>query len=96
MQKVGQLVDFRIKSTLGVTLITLLILTPFTMNNFLEGRYVLGIGSLSIVLLCAVNAWNCIQRRYYPSLISLVLVPAITVFLIFAFRQQGAMISYWC
>jgi diguanylate cyclase len=94
--KTKHLDDFRIKSTLGVTIITLFILAPFAVNNFLQDRYVLGIGSMGIIILCATNAWNCIQKRYHPSLILLGLLPAITIFLIFAFRQQGAIIAFWC
>lgn len=96
IQKTEYLTEFRIKSTMGVTIITLFILIPFSINNFLQDRYILGIGSMIIVILCAVNLWNCIHSRYYPSLIILGLLPAICIFLVIAFRQQGAMIAYWC
>lgn len=95
-QKIEHLVDFRIKSTLGITIITLFILTPFLINNFLQNRYMLGIGSVIIAIFCVANVWNCIRKRYYPLLILLGLLPAITIFLVIAFRTQGAYIAFWC
>jgi diguanylate cyclase (GGDEF)-like protein len=95
-QKTEDLTDFRIKATLGVTIIALCILTPFSLNNFLQGRFELGIGSVCILILCAVNAWNCFQNRYRPLLILFGLVPAVTLFLFFAFQEQGAVIAFWC
>jgi len=56
IENVEHLADFRIKTTLGVTLIALLLLIPFTINNFLQDRLILGLGSLTIVILCAANA----------------------------------------
>ncbi len=96
IENIEHLADFRIKTTLGVTLIALLLLIPFTINNFLQDRLILGLGSLTIVILCAVNAWTCIRNRYYSSLIFLFLVPAVIFFLVMAFREQGAIITYWC
>ncbi len=87
--------NFRTKSTLGVVGITLVLLTPFTINNFLQGRHYLGIGSLVVVALCAMNAWNSIHHRYHPTLIFWGLVPAITLFLTLSLYEQGAVITYW-
>lgn len=95
-QNSEHLANYRIRSTLGVSIITIIILTPFSINNFLQDRYILGIGSVVVIAFCAANAWYCIQKRYHPSLIYLGLIPAITIFIIFAFRQQGAVIAYWC
>ncbi len=96
IKKTEDLTDFRIKATLGVTIIALCILTPFSINNFLQARFTLGMGSTFILILCAVNAWNCVQNRYRPSLILYGIVPAVTLFLFFAFQEQGAMIAFWC
>lgn len=96
IQTTKDITDFRIKSTLGVTIIALCILTPFSINNFLQARFTLGIGSVFVLILCAINAWNCVQNRYRPSLILYGLVPAVTLFLYFALQEQGAMIAFWC
>ena len=37
----GLAADFRGKTTLGVALIGVVVLTPFTINNFLQGRVLL-------------------------------------------------------
>ena len=96
IQITDDLTDFRIKATLGVSIITLCILTPFSINNFLQARFTLGIGSVVILILCAINAWNCVQKRYRPSLIFYGLVPVVTLFMFFAFQEQGAIIAFWC
>ena len=88
--------NFRMKSTLGVAIIALFLLTPFAVNNFIQGRFLLGIGSLGVVVICAVNAWNSFRHRYYPSLILYGLVPAIIIFMVLAFLEQGAIVTYWC
>ena len=95
-KKIERLDNFRIKSTLGVAIIALFILTPFSINNFLQERFLLGIGSMAVVTLCAISAWNSFHNRYHPSLIFFGLVPTIIFFLVIAFRLQGAVISYWC
>ncbi len=41
--------DFIVKSTQGVALTAAIILTPFTINNFLQKWYLLGIFTLAIL-----------------------------------------------
>ncbi|MGW8271077.1 MAG: hypothetical protein ACWGNS_11525, partial [Burkholderiales bacterium] len=50
--------DFRGKTTLGVGIIGVVVLTPFAINNFVQGRALLGIGALGIVAILAANAWS--------------------------------------
>jgi diguanylate cyclase (GGDEF)-like protein len=90
-----RLTNLRLKSTLGVAVIALFILAPFSINNFIQGRLLLGLGSLAVVILCAVNAWQSVLKRYQPSLILWGLVPTITLFLVLALRQQGMVVTYW-
>ena len=95
-QKTVHLTEFRNKSTLGVAIIAIFLLTPFAINNFLQDRYLIGVGAVGIVILCAVNAWNSLRNHYNPSLIFFGLVPTIIFFMVIAFREQGAIITYWC
>jgi diguanylate cyclase (GGDEF)-like protein len=88
--------DFRVATNLGVALVGLVLLTPFAINNFLQHRYLLGAGSLAIVVLLAVNAWTTIRGRYHVSLIFAGIVPAILFFLVLAFRDQGVIGALWC
>jgi diguanylate cyclase (GGDEF)-like protein len=88
--------DFRTKATLGVALTALFLLTPFALNNFYQGRYLLGIGSLAIVASLAFNAWSCTRGRYRPSLTLFILVPVTIVFLAISIRTQGVIGVLWC
>lgn len=88
--------DFLRKSTLGVALASLLVLTPFSINNFFNDRFLLGVGSLAIVAILAINAWSITRGRYHSYLILLVLVPVVTFFLILALQQQGIIGALWC
>jgi diguanylate cyclase len=94
-EKSEQNPDFLVSSTLGVALTTLILLAPFGINNFYQGRILLGIGSSIIVLLCAINAWYCHRGSYYPSINFYGLAPAIIFILIFVYRQQGVIGTYW-
>ncbi len=89
--------EFLKKSALGVALVGLVLLTPFSINNFLQARPFLGVGSLAIVLLFGFNSWAIVRRgRYYPMLTLLGLVPAIVFFLALSLRRQGIIGVLWC
>ena len=88
--------DFLHKSSLGIALVGVVILTPFSINNFFQHRYVLGAGSLAIVIILAVNAWFISRDRYYPSITLLGLIPTIIFFLVLALVRQGNIGAFWC
>ncbi|MCG6873637.1 MAG: GGDEF domain-containing protein [Betaproteobacteria bacterium] len=94
--KPGRASDFRGKATQGVALAALVLLTPFSLNNFYQGRYILGAGSLAIVAILAASAWGVSRGRDYSSLTLLGLVPAVVFFLAFALRKQGIIGALWC
>ena len=94
--KPGYAFDFRSKATVALAIIGLIILTPFTVNNFIQDRELLGAGSFAIVAILAANAWSTSRGRYYPSLILLTLVPAILFFLVLSIRSQGLIGIFWC
>lgn len=84
------------RSTLFLAWSGLVILTPFSVNNFIQGRYVLGIGSLVIIGILAVNAWGLRHSLDYHYLILFGLVPAIIFFLVLSIRKQGMVGILWC
>lgn len=86
---------FLVKSALVITAVGAILLTPFAINNFIQERTLLGFGSLTIVILCVINTWNCIYSRYQPLIILLGLAPCIIIFLIFAFRELGIIGALW-
>jgi GGDEF domain-containing protein len=96
IEKFRLLSDFRVATNLGVAVVALILLTPFAVNNFYQGRYLLGVGSLAIVALLAVNAWTTSRGRYHASLVLVGLLPAVIFFLMVAFRQQGMIGALWC
>lgn len=72
-------------------------MTPFSINNFLQGRYVLGVGGLFINGIFAFNTWTITKRHYYSDTLTLwVLVPIVIFFLNLTFIQQGIIGIFWC
>ena len=88
--------DFLRKSTMGVAVTGLLFLTPFAINNFFQGRPVLGAGSLAIVIMLIANAWNTSRGRYHPSFTLITIIPVVLIFLVIALRKQGIIGALWC
>lgn len=86
---------FLVKAALFITGVAVVALTPISINNFVQGRLLLGVGSGCVVLLCAINTWNCLRNRYQPLLILFGLVPVVAVFLWFAFEQLGIVGALW-
>lgn len=84
------------KSTLWLAIAGVVMLTPFTINNFVQGRYILGVGSMVIVVILAVYAWSIKQDRYYHLMIFLGLVPAILFFLALSISKQEIVGILWC
>jgi diguanylate cyclase (GGDEF)-like protein len=92
----GQARDFHSASTFWVAVAALLLLTPFSINNFYQSRYLLGAGSLAIVGILAFNAWSITRGRYYTSFTLLGLVPVVIFFLGFSLNKQGIVGALWC
>lgn len=95
-ERLGRARDFHSTSTLWVAVAALALLTPFSINNFVQGRFFLGAGSMAIVAILAFNAWSITRGRYYSSFTLLGLVPAVVFFLAFALQKQGIVGALWC
>jgi len=81
--------DFIVKSTLGVAFVTIFLLTPFSVNNIVKGRYLLG-GLVAVaILLCAVNAYLCYRGRYIRSINLFGISPVITIAIAIAILKLG-------
>lgn len=87
--------DFLRKSTLGASLISVILVAPFGINSFLQGRTILGAMSLTIVLLFVITAWFCYRGKYYKSISIFGLAPLITLAIALAVYKQGDIASYW-
>ena len=84
-------------SSLALALISSLLFTPFALNNFLQGRPLLGLGAATIIAVFLFNAWTITRRaKYYATPTWLVLVPAIILFLRLCLDRQGIIGVFWC
>lgn len=88
--------NFRSKSTFYLALMALILVTPFVINHFIQGRYILGVGSLVLVLSLTLNAWTINRGKYNPSLILYGLIPIIIIYLSFLLQNQGIIGIFWC
>ncbi len=84
------------KSTFWLAISCILILTPFCVNNFLQGRTLLGAGSMLIVIIVSINAWLIRQKRYHHQITLFSLIPVVIFFLVIAIRKQGIIGVLWC
>ncbi|WP_199610490.1 GGDEF domain-containing protein [Flocculibacter collagenilyticus] len=85
------------KLFVALATVSILLLTPFTINNMIQGRIFLGIAGTVILVIFAINAWSIAKRRtYYPGSILYGLVPLILIFLVFALYYQGIIGVFWC
>jgi len=88
--------EFRRRSTLGVAVSALVLLTPFAINNLVQGRYLLGAGSIVIIIVLGTSAASTAGGRHLPLLTELGLIPLLLVFLLFSLRSQGIIGALWC
>lgn len=89
-------IDFRMQSTFAVAIAASILLTPFAINNFYQNRLLLGIGSMVIVAILALNAFIIKNGKHYPSLTFVVLVPTLILFLCVAYSNLGIVAALWC
>lgn len=88
--------DFRVKTTLGLSLTIIIMVVPFAINHFIHDRLLLGAGNVVIVFIFSVIAWSCSRNRYNPKLTLFGLVPTLILFLSLAFREMGMVGAFWC
>ncbi len=87
--------DFLVKSTLGIALVSVLIVTPFALSNFAVGHYLIGIFTLILTSLCTINAYHCYQGNYHLGLNLFGIAPAIIIAIGYALYELGVVASYW-
>lgn len=83
------------KSAFGVSVVSFVILTPFGINNFLQGRILGGVLVCTVALLCAFNAWVGWRGKYGLYLNLFGIIPAITLGIVNAIMTLGVTGSYW-
>jgi diguanylate cyclase (GGDEF)-like protein len=88
--------DFRARSSFGVGLAGVLLLTPFTVNHLAQGRLMLAGGTGIIVVVMVAMAWVGSRGRYLPALVFFGFTPAVIVFLVLSLLEQGVIGALWC
>ncbi len=68
---------------------------PFSINNFLQGRYQMGITSTLIVIILLGIAWLIKIERLKPLVTSCILIPSILIFLYLSIQNQGIIGILW-
>ena len=77
--------------------ISVILIGPFSINNFIQGRLSPGFFSLLVIAIFVFNAYIVSKnRRYYPNLIIFCLLPAVLFFLSRSLPTQGIIGVYWC
>ncbi len=94
-QNTRELPDFTVKSAQGVAITAAILLTPFTVNNFLQGRNLLGIFTLTILFLCAISAYICYRGQYHLGINLFGITPALIIATVIALNQLDVAGSYW-
>ncbi len=88
--------DFRVHATYGLAIAAIFLLSPFAINNFFQQRFILGVGSLIIVGILALNAWSISRGRFSEALLFYGLVPVQLIFITIGFKNQGIIAALWC
>lgn len=78
-----------------VAALTLVFIIPFTLNNFLQGRFAVACFSFSIVVVLVSNVSAAYTKKTARVDIHY-LIPAVAGFLIICFYKQGLVGSFWC
>lgn len=87
--------DFLIKTTLGCSLIVVVILIPFTINNLLQERYILTLATSLIGITCLINVWYGVKGRYSLLVNAYLVAPIATISIVYTMTQLGHAGSYW-
>src|SRR5262245_20441142 len=78
-----------------IAVVGIVFLLPFSINDFLRGRYAIGIGVVSVVLLLGINAVALRTKKSPPIPFALLLVPMAAAMTI-SLKSQGVIGVFWC
>lgn len=87
--------NFRMQSTFLITLTSVVVLIPFTLNNFLQNRPLIGLGALAVIVITALNSLEAKRGNSRPALIVFAMAPCMVTFLLLSLYKQGLVATYW-
>ena len=91
-----KITSIQARATQALAIAALVIIAPFAVNNFIQGRFLVGSMSVVISLILAINAVAASRGRHYPAITLFLLIPAIVAFFIICFMKQGMVAAFWC
>lgn len=83
------------RSMQGIAIAITLAVLPFAVNNFMQGRFMLGLFSVMVIAVMSYNLWNATNGRLSYKINFLLLTPALLLFFLFSIRQQGVIGFFW-
>lgn len=84
------------KATFAVVFVSVLFLTPFAINNFIQGRPIMGVLAVVVVSVLSLIAWDTSRRgRDYSTVVLGFLLPAVTIFIALAMYRQETIGMIW-
>ncbi|MEW8508415.1 MAG: hypothetical protein AB2598_17100 [Candidatus Thiodiazotropha sp.] len=87
--------DFLIKTTLGCSLVVILILIPFTINNFIQDRFTMGLATSSVAVACLANVWYGSHGRYSLPVNTYLVSPTGAFTITYTLFKLASPWSYW-
>src|SRR2546421_5058134 len=79
----------------GMSLVAVVCLLPFSINDFIQGRYTLAVAILGVVVVLAIDAWCIGIGKAAPVPYPLLLLPAAAAITI-SLQLQGVIGAFWC
>lgn len=96
MSNADHVIDFRTRTTRALAIAAFVLVAPFAVNNFVQGRMVFGAGAAAVALLLLLYTLSVYRNRYNASLILFALVPAVAAFLGMVIHELGIIGILWC
>ena len=95
MSNADRVIDFRTRTTRALAIAAFVLVAPFAVNNFVQGRMVFGAGAAAVALLLLYTL-SVYRNRYNANLILFALVPAGAAFLGMVIHELGIIGILWC
>lgn len=87
--------DFRVKAALGISLTALILIAPFSINSFVQDRYLIGILSLFVVAALLAIASLSSRGRYMPVFTFATFTPSVIATIYLGIAEQGIVAALW-
>lgn len=87
--------NFLIKTTLSCSLVVILIVIPFTINNIIQDRFAMALAAFSVTVACAINVWYGFRGEYNLLVNTYLVSPAGAITVTYTMIELTNSGSYW-